>query len=99
MRHCIIRFAEIQYRGVDLPVLFKVVQEISCVSFASLQSLGSSSVSVDFWKIAVTAGVISSAHSCKTLFGSSSDPAALLTLTSRSSFGGYLLPLVLRYLV
>ena len=38
-----------------------------------------------FWKIAVTAGVISAAHSCKTLFGSSSGSAALSTFIFWSS--------------
>ena len=48
--------------------------------FAFLQSLGSSPESTDFWKMAVSAGDISEAHSCKTRFGNPSGPAALLIL-------------------
>ncbi|KAH3697849.1 hypothetical protein DPMN_085359 [Dreissena polymorpha] len=48
--------------------------------FASLQSFGSSPVSNDLWKMAVMAGVASTAQACSTVFGSSSGPAALRTL-------------------
>ncbi|KAH3729295.1 hypothetical protein DPMN_055263 [Dreissena polymorpha] len=48
--------------------------------FVSLQSLGSSPVSTDLWKMAAMADVASTAQACSTLFGNSSGPAALRTL-------------------
>ena len=54
--------------------------------FALSQSSGSNPVSIDVWKMAVSPGAISDAHSFSILFGIPSGPDAFDGFTSLSSF-------------